>query len=35
MALIQAEAGRMGRLVDDLLLLAQFDEHRPLDFPPG
>jgi signal transduction histidine kinase len=34
MALIQAEAGRMGRLVDDLLLLAQFDEHRPLDFRP-
>jgi two-component system, OmpR family, sensor kinase len=34
MALIQAEAGRMGRLVDDLLLLAQFDEHRPLDFGP-
>ena len=34
MALIQAEASRMGRLVDDLLLLAQFDEHRPLDFRP-
>jgi two-component system, OmpR family, sensor kinase len=34
MALIQAEAGRMGRLVDDLLLLAQFDEHRPLDLRP-
>src|SRR4029077_12529288 len=31
---IQAEAARMGRLVDDLLLLAQFDVHRPLDLQP-
>ena len=31
---IQAEAARMGRLVDDLLLLAQFDENRPLDLQP-
>jgi signal transduction histidine kinase len=34
MTLIQAEATRMGRLVDDLLLLAQFDERRPLDRRP-
>jgi two-component system, OmpR family, sensor kinase len=31
MALIQQEASRMGRLVEDLLTLAQFDEHPPLD----
>ena len=31
---IQAEAARMGRLVDDLLLLAQFDVNRPLDLQP-
>jgi two-component system OmpR family sensor kinase len=30
-ALIQQEASRMGRLVEDLLILAQFDEHPPLD----
>jgi two-component system OmpR family sensor kinase len=34
MALIQQEAGRMGRLVEDLLMLAQFDEHPPLDRQP-
>jgi two-component system, OmpR family, sensor kinase len=31
---IQQEATRMGFLVDDLLLLAQFDEDRPLDKQP-
>jgi two-component system OmpR family sensor kinase len=31
---IQAEADRMSRLVEDLLLLAQFDEGRPLDLHP-
>ena len=31
---IQAEAARMGRLVEDLLLLAQFDEDRPLELQP-
>ncbi len=31
---IQAEADRMSRLVEDLLLLAQFDEDRPLDLHP-
>jgi two-component system OmpR family sensor kinase len=31
---IQAEADRMSRLVEDLLMLAQFDENRPLDLQP-
>ena len=31
MTLIQPEASRMGRLVEDLLLLAKFDTDRPLD----
>jgi two-component system OmpR family sensor kinase len=31
---IQQEAARMGLLVEDLLLLAQFDEDRPLDRQP-
>jgi two-component system OmpR family sensor kinase len=34
MTLIHAEAIRMGRLVEDLLMLAQFDEDRPLDRHP-
>ena len=34
MAGIQQEAARMGRLVEDLLLLAHFDEDRPLDLQP-
>ena len=34
MTLIQAEATRMGRLVEDLLMLAQFDHHRPLERRP-
>ena len=34
MGLIAHEAGRMGRLVDDLLLLARFDAGRPLDRRP-
>ena len=34
MNLIAREAGRMGRLVDDLLLLAKFDAGRPLDRRP-
>ncbi len=34
MTLIQRESGRMGRLVEDLLLLARFDSGRPLDLRP-
>jgi two-component system OmpR family sensor kinase len=34
MTLIAREAGRMGRLVEDLLLLARFDAGRPLDVRP-
>jgi signal transduction histidine kinase len=34
MGLIDGEAGRMGRLVDDLLLLARFDAGRALDRRP-
>jgi two-component system, OmpR family, sensor kinase len=31
MSLVAHEAGRMGRLVEDLLLLARFDARRPLE----
>ncbi|GII88345.1 two-component sensor histidine kinase [Sphaerisporangium siamense] len=31
---IEAEAARMGLLVDDLLLLARLDQHRPLERDP-
>ncbi|MEQ1700300.1 MAG: HAMP domain-containing sensor histidine kinase [Ilumatobacteraceae bacterium] len=34
MARIEAEARRMSALVDDLLLLARLDEHRPLRLQP-
>ena len=34
MTLIARESGRMGRLIDDLLLLARFDAGRPLDRRP-
>lgn len=34
MTLIHAEATRMGRLVEDLLMLAQFDQDRPVDQHP-
>jgi two-component system, OmpR family, sensor kinase len=34
MTLIQGESSRMGLLVEDLLLLARFDEGRPLDRQP-
>ena len=34
MGLVAREAGRMGRLVDDLLLLARFDAGRALDLQP-
>jgi len=34
MTLIHTEAIRMGRLVEDLLMLAQFDQDRPLDPHP-
>jgi two-component system, OmpR family, sensor kinase len=30
----EQEAGRMGRLVDDMLVLAKLDQHRPLDARP-
>lgn len=31
---IEGEAQRMGVLVEDLLLLAQLDQHRPIEFDP-
>ncbi|MGD0556356.1 MAG: ATP-binding protein [Streptosporangiaceae bacterium] len=34
MSLVQQESIRMGRLVEDLLLLARFDAGRPLDLRP-
>jgi two-component system OmpR family sensor kinase len=34
LGLVAREAGRMGRLLDDLLLLARFDAGRPLDRRP-
>jgi two-component system, OmpR family, sensor kinase len=34
MALIRDEASRMGRLVEDLVMLARFDTGRPLDLLP-
>jgi two-component system OmpR family sensor kinase len=34
MTLIHTEATRMGRLVEDLLMLAQFDQDRPVDRRP-
>src|SRR5260370_8852807 len=34
MSAIHAEADRMRLLVDDLLLLAELDQARPLDSPP-
>jgi two-component system OmpR family sensor kinase len=34
MGRIESEAGRMGLLVDDLLLLARLDQHRPLAHDP-
>jgi two-component system OmpR family sensor kinase len=34
MGLVAREAGRLGRLVDDLVLLARFDAGRPLDRRP-
>ena len=34
MARIESEATRMGALIDDLLLLARLDEHRPLEREP-
>jgi two-component system, OmpR family, sensor kinase len=34
MTLVHTEAIRMGRLVEDLLMLAQFDQDRPLDRHP-
>ena len=34
MSMIEREAGRMSRLVEDLLLLARYDAGRPLDLAP-